>query len=241
MKAMVMQKTAVCLISGGMDSAVAAAIARTEGYEVYPVFVDYGQRTAQNELEHAKRVSDHLGCKDLKVCKFNWLSQIGRSALTDKLIEVPVNVDLGDYKTNVTYVPFRNTILLSIGIAYAETIGAQAVFSGIEPDNANPDTKVEYISAMQTVSYLGTRDGTYVLLRCPFIELGFRDKSDIIRKGMELKVPFELTHSCYKSDSEKACGKCEKCMRRYLAFINAGCKDPIAYEVIPDISRYKSK
>jgi 7-cyano-7-deazaguanine synthase len=219
-------KSAVCLLSGGMDSAVAAAIASSEGYAVHGLFIDYGQRTLTKELDCAKKLASALNLKSLKILDLKFLKEIGGSALTDEKIKVPTNVDLDDKETiRCTYVPFRNTILWSLATAFAEVVNADAIFNGSNPECVHPDNTVEYLSAMQTVVYLGTNKTTYIKLRTPIQDM---DKSDIVNKGRELNVPFELTWSCY-NNTESACGVCESCERRLAGFKALGLTDNIPY------------
>jgi len=219
----------VCLLSGGMDSAVSAAIAKSEGYEIFALHANYGQRTHQRESKAAKDIADYLDACDFKVVDMNFLREIGYSALTSVNIDVPQGVLSEDVPP--TYVPFRNTILLSLATAYAETLCADAIFIGSHREDFGgyPDNRPEYIEAMQKVIELGTRPQTHIKLRAPLLAM---DKRDIIKKGFDLEVPFDMTWSCYKNN-DKACGLCESCLRRLRAFKKAGYDDPIEYENIP--------
>ncbi len=214
---------AVCLVSGGMDSAVAAAIAKNEGYECYPLSFNYGQRN-RKEIEAAKNIAEWLGGKH-KIIEIN-LRQIGGSALTDD-IEVP---EKGE-GIPVTYVPARNTIFLSLALAYAEVIDADAIFIGVNAVDYSgyPDCRPEYIEAFQRMADLATKrgvEGRPIKIKAPLLYLS---KAEIVKKGYELGVPFEKTWSCYR-EGEKACGKCDSCRLRLKAFKEAGLEDPIEYE-----------
>lgn len=222
---------AVCLLSGGLDSAVAAAIARSEGYEIYALTFDYGQRHSI-EVECARRIAEWLDSEH-KIFNIN-LNQFGGSALTDE-IEIPSGKTIDEIRDSKeippTYVPARNTIFLSIALGYAEVIGAEAIFIGAhEVDYSGyPDCRPEYFEEFKKLAKLATKqgvEGNPVRIETPLIELG---KTDIIRKGSELEVPFQHTWSCYKGD-DKACGVCDSCVIRLNGFKEAGLEDPIKYE-----------
>ncbi|MBW1933415.1 MAG: 7-cyano-7-deazaguanine synthase QueC [Deltaproteobacteria bacterium] len=218
---------AVCLLSGGMDSCVTAAIAKDMGYEIYAITFDYGQRN-RKEIESAMKVAIALQAKEHKIIKAD-LRTFGKSALTDD-IEVP---EFGEDKSKIppTYVPARNTIFLSYGLAYAEVINADAVFIGANAVDYSgyPDCRKEYIEAYQRVADLGTKrgvEGKPIKIIAPIIDMS---KGEIVKKGVELNAPFEYTWSCYKS-GDRACGKCDSCILRLKGFEEAGVKDPIEYE-----------
>jgi len=214
---------AVCLVSGGMDSAVAAAIAKSEGYDIYALSFDYGQRN-RKELEAAKEIAKWLGAKH-KIIEAN-LRQIGGSALTDD-IEVP---EKGE-GIPITYVPARNTIFLSFALAYAEVIDADAIYIGVNAVDYSgyPDCRPEYIEAFQHLANLATKRGVQgrpIKIKSPLLHL---PKAEIVKKGFELGVPFEKTWSCYR-EGDKACGRCDSCRLRLKAFKEAGFEDPLEYE-----------
>jgi len=218
---------AVCLLSGGMDSAVSTAIASNSGYEVYALTIDYGQRHSR-ELKSAKSLTEHFSASEHKLIKLD-LREIGGSALTDDM-EVPKGVetrkDIPD-----TYVPARNTIFLSIALAYAEAIGADAIFIGANALDYSgyPDCRPEYYEAFRVLAGLATRcgvTGSPVSIETPIIGM---KKSEIVRKGEELGVPFALTWSCYAGE-DKACGRCDSCVLRRKGFKEAGLTDPIEYK-----------
>ncbi|MEA2054439.1 MAG: 7-cyano-7-deazaguanine synthase QueC [Candidatus Thermoplasmatota archaeon] len=216
---------AVCLLSGGMDSCVTAAIARDMGYEIYAITFDYGQRNWK-EIESARKVAHSLDAKEHKIIKAD-LRTFGKSALTDD-IEVPEFHRKG---IPSTYVPARNTIFLSYALAYAEVIGADAIFIGVNAVDYSgyPDCRKEYIEAYQRMANLGTKrgaEGNPVKIMTPIISMS---KAEIAKKGVELKAPLGETWSCYRNQ-EKACGKCDSCILRLKGFEEACLKDPIEYE-----------
>lgn len=224
-------KKAVVLLSGGLDSTVTLAKAREEGYEVYSLSFDYGQRH-DKELESAKEIAKWYSAKEHKILKID-LVQISGSALTDKNIAVPEKrkVEEIGHDIPVTYVPARNTIFLAFGFGYAETVGAEAVFIGANALDYSgyPDCRPEYFKAFQKIADLGTRNGAEgrpIQIKYPLINM---TKADIVKEGGRLNVPFHLTWSCYKG-GEKACGKCDSCILRLKGFKEAGLSDPIEYE-----------
>jgi len=218
-------KKAVCIISGGMDSALSAKIAEIEGYEIIALHFNYGQRTQNKELECFRKISKALKAGESYEIDLPFFEQIGASALTDKDIEVPTGgLEEG---VPVTYVPFRNGIFLSIAAAVAEKHGAQALFIGVveEDSSGYPDCRENYIKKMQEAINLGTKDETNIEIKMPLVSL---KKSQIVQKSLELGVPLEDTWSCYQAE-EKACGLCDSCRLRLRGFEQAGMKDPIRY------------
>ncbi len=223
----------VVLLSGGLDSTTTLAIAIKDGCEVHALSFDYGQRHSR-ELESAKKIAKYYGVKH-KIIKLN-LRAIGGSALTDERIEVPER-KLEDIEKEipVTYVPARNTILLSYALAYAEVVDADYIYIGVNALDYSgyPDCRPEYIRAFEEVARLGTKrgvEGKPIRIRTPLIKM---TKAEIIRMGMELGVPYELTWSCYRG-GEKACGRCDSCLLRLKGFMEAGYEDPLEYETYPD-------
>ena len=225
-------KKAIVLCSGGVDSTTSLAIAKEEGYELYTLSFDYGQRH-RIELEQAKAIAQFFGVKDHRIIQID-LRQIGGSALTSDL---PVPKDrMGEQMAHgipVTYVPARNTIFLSFALAWAEVIGAEAIFIGVNALDYSgyPDCRPEYIEAFERMAHLATKAGVEkklcLKIKTPLINM---TKAQIIRKGHELGVPFHMTHSCYDPSPEgKACGRCDSCILRKKGFEEAGLKDPIAY------------
>ncbi len=227
-------RKAVVLLSGGLDSSTCMAIAKHDGYELYALSFDYGQRHSR-ELESAGKIAEHFGVKERKILKID-LGQIGGSALTDASIDVPLDRDEERMAEEipVTYVPARNTILLSFALAYAEVRDADAIYIGANALDYSgyPDCRPEYYSAFEELARLGTKrgvEGRPIEIKYPLIRMS---KAEIIRTGMKLGVPYELTWSCYKG-GEKACGMCDSCKLRIKGFREAGYRDPIDYELEP--------
>lgn len=223
---------AVVLLSGGLDSAVTAAVARSRGFEWHALSVDYGQRH-RFELDAARKVARSLGAARHTVVNVD-LSRIGGSALT---ADIAVPKDRPDdeiaHGIPITYVPARNTILLSIALGLAETLGAADLFVGVNAVDYSgyPDCRPEYLAAFQTLANLATKAGVEGTLgfqiHAPLIDL---TKAQIIRRGAELGVDFALTHSCYDPDVEgRACGRCDSCHLRRKGFVEAGVPDPTPY------------
>lgn len=218
---------AVVSLSGGMDSAVCAALAARD-YETYAMHFSYGQRTEDRELKSARAIAEQLGFKDFLHLKIDLFRQIGGSALTDSSIAIPKAPEDGAIGESipVTYVPFRNAHFLSAAVSWAEVLGAQTIFIGaVEQDSSGyPDCRPAYYEAFQQLIRTGTRDGS-IKIETPLIHLR---KKEIVALGLELDAPFHLTWSCYSS-SEAACGECESCVLRLRAFREAGASDPIPY------------
>lgn len=218
-------KRAVCIISGGMDSALSAKMAQLEGYEIIALHFNYGQRTQIKELECFRKVALAVEASENYEIDLPFFEQIGASALTDKSIDVPIGgVEEG---VPVTYVPFRNGIFLSIAAAVAEKHGAQALFIGVveEDSSGYPDCRESYIGQMQNAINLGTKDETNIEIRMPLVAM---KKSEIVQKSLALNVPLKDTWSCYQSEA-LACGVCDSCRLRLKGFKEAGSIDPILY------------
>ena len=222
-------KKAIVLLSGGVDSATAAAVAISEGYEIYCLSFRYGQRNLL-ELDAAERVAKTLGAKEHLVMDID-LRSIGGSALTDE-IDVPKGRGEEDMQAGipVTYVPARNTIFLSFGLAWAEVTGASDIFIGVNAVDYSgyPDCRSEYIRAFERVANLGTKAGVEgklnLKIRTPLINMS---KAEIIRKGVELSVDYSITMSCYApTEDGHACGECDSCLLRAKGFAQAGIQDP---------------
>lgn len=222
---------AVCLLSGGLDSTTCLAIAREQGLKCYCLSFDYGQRHSI-ELEAASRVARSLRAEELRVVKID-LRAFGGSALTDS-IEVPKDRDERETAREipVTYVPARNTIFLSFALAYAEVIGADRIYIGVNALDYSgyPDCRPEFISGFEKLANLATKagvEGTSTLrIEAPLLQM---TKADIVRKAVELGVDLSLTHSCYDPDpSGKPCGRCDSCVLRRKGFEAAGVMDPVA-------------
>jgi 7-cyano-7-deazaguanine synthase len=220
---------AVCLLSGGLDSATCLAYARKIGYECYALSFDYGQRH-HIELEAARRLADALGAAAHRVAKID-LRVFGHSALTSD-IDVPKNRNEGQMNADIpiTYVPARNTIFLSFALAWAEVLEASDIFIGVNALDYSgyPDCRPEFIEAFEKMANLATRVGvdavTRVKIHTPLISLS---KADIVQFGMKLEVPFELTWSCYDPAAAGVpCGGCDSCLLRAKGFREAGVADP---------------
>jgi len=222
------QKKAVILLSGGLDSATALACAQADGFSCYALSFDYGQRH-KAELQAAARVAEALGVEQHRVLRLD-LGAIGGSALTDSRIDVPSTPTEG---IPVTYVPARNTVFLSCALAWAEVLGANDIFIGVNAVDYSgyPDCRPEYISAFETMANLATKsavEGQPLHLHTPLIDLS---KADIIRLGIELGVDYALTVSCYAADDQgRACGQCDSCRLRAQGFAAAGVADPTTYQ-----------
>jgi 7-cyano-7-deazaguanine synthase len=227
-----MSKNAVILLSGGLDSTTTAAIARHEGFELFALSVDYGQRH-RFELDAARLVGEALGIRHHAVVKVD-LAQFGGSALTDA-IAVPKDRDADSISHGipVTYVPARNTVLLSLALAYAEVHGAADIFLGVNAIDYSgyPDCRGEFISAFEKLANLATKAGVEGTMRfrihTPLINM---TKAEIVRRGVELGVDYSLTHSCYDPNPQGiSCGHCDACQLRRKGFEEAGLADPVKY------------
>ena len=225
---------AVILLSGGIDSATTLAIAKNLGFDIYALSFRYGQRHAV-ELEAALRIAGRYNVARHLIVDID-LRKIGGSALTAD-IQVPKNRDAEEMKKDIpaTYVPARNTIFLSYALAWAEVIGANDIFIGVNvlDYSGYPDCRPEYIAAYEKMANLATRacvEGKQKLkIHTPLIRMS---KSQIIKKGIELGVDYSLTHSCYDpSASGEACGECDSCLLRLKGFMEAGFKDPVRYKM----------
>jgi 7-cyano-7-deazaguanine synthase len=216
---------AVVLLSGGMDSCVCAALAARD-HDAAAVHISYGQRTEQRELRSFLGICDRLGVKDRLVVRNDALRAIGGSALTDPGIAVPESHAIG-HDVPVTYVPFRNAHFLSVAVSWAEVLGAQKIYIGaVEQDSSGyPDCRPAYYAAFNEVIRTGTKEGAIGIVT-PLIALR---KHEIVRLGLELGAPLDLTWSCY-SREDRACGVCDSCVLRLRAFREAGAVDPIPYE-----------
>jgi len=225
---------AVVLLSGGLDSTTTLAIARHEGLECYALTASYGQ-LHQVELEASRRVADVLGAAQHRVVEID-LRGIAQSALTDESVQVPKNRSLDEIGAEndvpATYVPARNTILLGLALAWAETVGAQDIFVGVNVLDASgyPDCRPAFIDAFQALANVATREGTSgrgFRIRAPLIEM---TKAEIIRRGQELGLDYSITHSCYAPGADGgACGACDACALRAKGFAEASVNDPTRY------------
>jgi 7-cyano-7-deazaguanine synthase len=226
------KKKAVCLVSGGLDSAVTAFIAKKQGYDIYALSFRYGQRHTK-ELSCAKKISKAIGAENHIILTVD-LEKIGRSSLlksSSQKIENHMVEDIGKTIPS-TYVPARNTIFLSFALAYAETINADAIFLGINAIDysAYPDCRPAYIKMFQKLSNLATQqaiEGKTIHIKTPLLYL---TKAEIIKRGKQLNVPFSDTWSCYRGNL-KACGRCDSCLLRLKGFKEAKVKDPLLYAI----------
>ena len=221
-------RKAVVLLSGGLDSATVLALARRDGFECHALSVNYGQRH-QAELAAAKRVADALGARQHRVIALN-LQTFGGSALTDHSLDVPT--DGAANGIPITYVPARNTIFLSLALAWAEVLDAHALFIGANAVDYSgyPDCRPEYLQAYQAMANLATRaavEGKALVIHAPLVRM---TKAQIVLAGMEAGVDFSLTVSCYQADEAgSACGACDACRIRRAGFTAAGIEDPTRY------------
>jgi 7-cyano-7-deazaguanine synthase len=225
------KRKAVVLVSGGMDSCVTAAIARTS-YELAFLHAGYGQRTERRERTAYEAIADFFGVRERLVVQLDHLKVIGGSALTDERMNLPEgepHAPVTGTSIPVTYVPFRNAHFLSVAVSWAEVIGASAVFIGAvaEDSSGYPDCRPEYYRVFEQLANIGTRPETHIAIVTPVI--GMR-KSAIVRNGVELGAPLNLTWSCYQYE-DAACGVCDSCRLRLQAFAEAGVQDAIPYRV----------
>jgi len=220
---------AVVLLSGGMDSAVCAALAARD-HETSALHISYGQRTEERERRAFVSICDRLGIESRLMVKNDALRVIGGSALTDNKIAVPESHAIGE-DIPVTYVPFRNAHFLAVAVSWAEVLGAEKIYIGaVEQDSSGyPDCRPAYYQAFNQVIRAGTKQGSIGIIT-PLIAMR---KSEIVRRGLELGAPFHLTWSCY-SREDRACGVCDSCVLRLRAFRDAGAEDPIPYAPVAE-------
>jgi 7-cyano-7-deazaguanine synthase len=226
-----MTRKAVVLLSGGVDSSTALAMARAQGFEPVCLSVAYGQRHSV-ELEHARRVAESMGVRDLRVVTLD-LRTIGGSALT---AEIPVPKDRDPKQMAgeipITYVPARNTVLLALALGLAESVGASDIFIGVNAVDYSgyPDCRPEFLRAFESMARLATKAGVEGATFRVHAPLSGMTKAEIIREGTRLGVDYGLTHSCYDPDSQgRACGRCDSCLLRRRGFEEAGVPDPTLY------------
>jgi len=226
------QTRAIVLVSGGMDSCAALAIAREAGYDLYALHINYGQRTEARELIAFNALADHYEIPEHHrlVASIAHLAAIGGSSLTDSSIPV-TEADLESTEIPTSYVPFRNAHLLSIAVSWAEVIGAEKIFIGAvyEDSSGYPDCRPEYYDAFNQLMKVGTAAGN-IRIDTPILYL---TKDQIVTRALALNAPLHLTWSCYQG-SEQACGLCDSCALRLRGFARAGHVDPIPYEVRPE-------
>ena len=221
-------KSAIILLSGGLDSITVLALAKQQGYKCYTLSFEYGQRH-NAELNAAKSIARHYGVIEHKIMPLG-LASIGGSALTDQTIQVPIEPQAG---IPVTYVPARNTIFLAYALGWAEVLGIHDVFIGVNAVDYSgyPDCRPEFIQAFQTMANLATKvgvEGQQITIHTPLIDLS---KTEIIRQGLALGIDYALTVSCYAADQQgKACGVCDSCRIRKAGFEGLGVADPTRYQ-----------
>jgi 7-cyano-7-deazaguanine synthase len=218
---------AVCLLSGGMDSSTLVYLAKSEGYDILALHLNYGQRTEKKERACAKKIAELLKAQEFIEVDVGYFSRFGASSLTDTTIAVELFEPARAHMPN-TYVPFRNANLLSIATSYAEAKEADAIFIGVQSLDYSgyPDCRPQFIDAFQRVIDIGTKDSTHITLKTPFIHM---TKVEILKVGIKLGVPYEHTWSCYRNE-DRACGTCGSCHFRKEAFGSIGATDPIEYE-----------
>ena len=221
-----LNKLAVCLVSGGMDSCVTAAMAANECGKLAFLHVSYGQRTEARERQAFNEIADHYSVFQRLDVSIEHLTKIGGSSLTDENIAV-TEADLGSSEIPTSYVPFRNANMLSIAVSWAEVLKATAIYIGAvaEDSSGYPDCRPQFYRAFQAAIDAGTKPETHVEIRTPIIHLS---KAEIVKKGLELEAPLHLTWSCYRNQ-ELACGTCDSCALRLRGFEQAGYEDPIPY------------
>lgn len=227
-------RKAVILLSGGIDSSTALARAVADGYELYPLLFRYGQRHSR-EADSSIAVAEHYGLR-VKQIEVD-LSQIGGSSLTSGMEVQDHSPEEIGKEIPTTYVPSRNIIFLSMAASFAEVIGASCIIYGANSVDYSgyPDCRPEFVNAMEMALNLGTKAGTETGFRIS-APLQYLTKGEIIKQGRRLKVPYELTWSCYRG-GEKACGKCDSCVIRLKGFMEAGLPDPLEYSYVPGFYR----
>jgi 7-cyano-7-deazaguanine synthase len=229
------RRFAVCLVSGGMDSCVTAAVAHQENDELAFLHVSYGQRTQERERESFEHIADHYHVDHRLCISLEQLLRIGGSSLTDERIPVTA-ANLSSKEIPTSYVPFRNAHLLSAATSWGEVLGCSAIYIGAvaEDSSGYPDCRLEFYEAFQKAIDVGTKPATKIEIKTPVIAM---KKSEIVKLGIQLAAPLELTWSCYQ-ESEAACGKCDSCALRLRAFREAGVVDPIRYQLDSSRSAY---
>ena len=221
------KSSAICLVSGGLDSCVTAAIAKAENERVAFLHVSYGQRTERRERRAFEDIADFYAVEKRLAVSIEYLAKIGGSSLTDKNVEV-AEADLETKEIPTSYVPFRNANMLAIATSWAEVLRAERIYIGAvaEDSSGYPDCRPEFFAAFEKTIDEGTKPETRISIRTPIIHLS---KAEIVRKGIELSAPLNLSWSCYRNE-DLACGTCDSCALRLRGFARAGTIDPIAYE-----------
>jgi 7-cyano-7-deazaguanine synthase len=216
--------SAICLVSGGLDSTVAATWTRRE-YDLFALHVNYGQRAEERERRAAEHIARHLGAREFRSTDIHWLKELGHSALTDPDIAIPHDAISTGPEIPITQVPFRNGILLSLGCAWAEAIDAKGVVIGaVEEDSSGyPDCRESFLSAFERAVVEGVRPERHIRILAPLVH---KTKGEIVTLGATLEAPFHLSWSCYDAGPEP-CGRCESCLLRARGFNEAGISDPL--------------
>ena len=219
-------KNAIVLVSGGMDSCVTASCAKEDGFKLYFLHINYGQKTEKRELYSFNQIADFFDVEKRLIVDMNYFSDIGGSCLTDEDINVP-DGNLDNKEIPISYVPFRNANILAAATSWAEIINAEAIYIGaVEEDSSGyPDCRRIFYDAFEKTIKEGTKPDTSISIKSPLINLS---KKEIVLKGIELKSPIELTWSCYK-DEDAACKKCDSCLLRERGFKEANKIDPILF------------
>ncbi|MCK6595204.1 MAG: 7-cyano-7-deazaguanine synthase QueC [Bacteriovoracaceae bacterium] len=229
------KELAVCLVSGGMDSLVTAAIANEAHEKLAFLHLNYGQKTEKRELDSFHKIAQHyhVAASSQKIIDISFLKQIGGSSLTDENIEVKKYKGESEEIPD-SYVPFRNTHIISMAVSWAEVIGAKKIYIGAvyEDSSGYPDCRPSYYQAINNLIKMGTKNGDIEVIT-PVIYL---KKDEIVKKALELKAPLEFSWSCYERN-DKACGVCDSCALRLRGFEKAGIADPIDYEIRPTYSK----
>jgi 7-cyano-7-deazaguanine synthase len=228
-------QSAIVLVSGGMDSCVTAAIAKSENEEIALLHVSYGQRTERRERRAFEDIADFYGAARRLAVSIEYLAKIGGSSLTDAAMEIAeANLEAAEIPTS--YVPFRNANMLSIATSWAEVLGASRIYIGAvsEDSSGYPDCRPEFYEAFEKAIDAGTKPETRIRIRTPIIHLS---KAEIVKKGLELNAPLHLSWSCYRSE-DLACGTCDSCALRLRGFARAGVEDPIRYASPPQKSAF---
>jgi 7-cyano-7-deazaguanine synthase len=222
-------KLIICLVSGGMDSCVTAAIAKAENVEIAFLHISYGQRTERRERKAFSDIADFYNVEKRLDVSIEYLAKIGGSSLTDASIEVS-DANLETKEIPTSYVPFRNANMLSIATSWAEILGANSIYIGAvaEDSSGYPDCRPEFYEAFEKTIETGTKPDTNIKIKTPIIHLS---KAEIVKKGIELNAPLHLSWSCYRSE-DSACGTCDSCALRLRGFAKAGERDLISYKML---------
>lgn len=222
-----LKSLAICLVSGGMDSCVTAAIAKAENEEIAFLHISYGQRTERRERKAFNDIADFYNVEKRLEVSIEYLAKIGGSSLTDESIEVS-EANLESKEIPTSYVPFRNANMLAIATSWAEVLKADSIYIGAvaEDSSGYPDCRPEFYAAFEKTIEVGTKPDTRIKIKTPIIHLS---KADIVQKGSELNAPLQLSWSCYRNENA-ACGTCDSCALRLRGFALAGLVDPIKYD-----------